>query len=145
MAPKDLRHEKCFWEQRLQQSLLHDNYSIQHFPVFQKIQSCITLSTQTASVLTLKKYNHVSREQYKPKENVSRIQEGINTQRLLANTVCFTAFTKSSTGRAGMLKRSAPATIRIAFSSGRNKSMRSSSVLYAFKPSNNPCWHSPPR
>ncbi len=63
------------------------------------------------------------------------------TQRLLARTACFTACRKESTGRLGILIRSAPEINLMAFSSGRNKSMRSSSVLYAFKPSNNPCQH----
>jgi hypothetical protein len=63
------------------------------------------------------------------------------TQRLFAKTACFTACKKVSTGRLGILIRSAPVFNLMAFSSGRNNSMVSSAVLYAFRPSNNPCQH----
>jgi hypothetical protein len=62
------------------------------------------------------------------------------TQRLLARTVCLTAWTNCSTDGAGMHMRSAPRCIRRAFSSGRNSVYPArSGRRYAFIPSNRPC------
>uniref|UniRef100_A0A0A9F1A5 Branched-chain-amino-acid aminotransferase n=1 Tax=Arundo donax TaxID=35708 RepID=A0A0A9F1A5_ARUDO len=61
------------------------------------------------------------------------------TQRLLARTVCLTAWTNCSTEGAGMHMRSAPCCIRRAFSSGRNSVHPArSGRRYAFIPSNSP-------
>jgi len=62
----------------------------------------------------------------------------MNTHRLLARTVCFTALTNWSTDGDGIHILSAPLFMRRPFSSGRNKSIRPSSVLYALSPSKIP-------
>lgn len=65
-------------------------------------------------------------------------KKGINTQCLLARTVCFTASTKCSIDGDGMHSLSAPICMRWAFCSGRKSNTRPSSLLYAFRPSSNP-------
>lgn len=58
-----------------------------------------------------------------------RKQKQINTQRLLARTVCFTVLTNWSVEGAGMHILSAPICIRRAFCSGRKSKRRPSSFL----------------
>lgn len=83
-------------------------------------------------ICNLKPYMEINRKDHR------EVYKEIHTQRLLARTVCLTASTNCSTDGDGIHNLSAPIFIRRAFSSGRNRRIRPSSVLYAFSPSKIP-------
>lgn len=106
-----------------------------------KASGKVSLSLEEAPV-TIQKHKTsgiCTRIHTRTKHNIVKEKDRkVNTQRLLAMTVCFTASTNSWVEGEGMHILSAPIFIRRAFSSGRKSTIRPSSLLYALRPSKSP-------